>query len=340
MKGNKSRRSVANDRINSFLNNKSVGIKAIKISEAGNIEIKFIAWCLSAARLKLRVNLITLTFTFEQYGSRYQQGIHNVAAKRKAIDTAINGDKNFFETEMIAFLEANMMANQKTDHERFEEMYMGRWDALKPEPISEVPDYVRYAAEAMTKTHGTTGIWGREMQLHSQEHEQLRRERRVDILKAMHARGSTVEEFKESAQQQYEQLQRERDGTPLFTDEQLEHVLHTNNSQKCNTLPLELNTSYPDLDIIEERTTTGEVKYCVAAKKLTDEEVKYLFDDAQRPYNNKLHEIMDKVSADGSVTISIDQSDADKVMLDIIDDTTKSVCDVVRAEIKKSKGDR
>lgn len=307
MKGNKSRRNVANDRVNSFLNNKSVGIKAVKISEAGNIEIKFIAWCLSSAQLKLRVNLTTLTFTFEQYGTRNQQGIHNVATKRKAIDTAINGDKNFFETEMLAFLEANLTINQQTAHDRFKEMYMGRWDALKPEPIpTEVPDYVRYAADSMAKTHGTAGIWGSEMQLYSQEHEQLRRDDlRAEILKSIHASGSTVEEFKYSAQQQYEQLQRERDGTPLFTDEQLERVLHTDNSQKCNTLPLELNASYPDLDIIEERTTTGDINYFVTARKLTDEQVSNLLNVVDKP-PTKLQEIMDNLSADGKVTINID----------------------------------
>lgn len=307
MKGNKSRRSVANDRVNSFLNNKSVGIKTVRISEAGNIEIKFIAWCLSSAQLKLRVNLTTLTFTFEQYGTRNQQGIRNIATKRKAIDTAINGDKNFFETEMLAFLENKGFTTRSKMNDVFKDLYMVQWGELKPEPIpTEVPDYVRYAADSLKL-------------------EADKNQRRYEVIKAIHDKGSTISGFQLEAEKQYAALMRDRDGTPLFTDDQFDEMFN-NADRKYTMLPSELNVSYPDLDIVEERSTKGDLDYYVTARKLTDEQVSNLLNVVERP-PTKLQEIMDNLSADGKVTVTID--------IDTESTTTVDEVETVRIQVNK-----
>lgn len=312
MKQTKSRRSVANQLVNKFINDPRVGIKSIKVSEAGNIAIKCCVYTKTMADIRLRVNLSDLTYVFLFYSASKDSSVKATSTKRKDINCSPHPSNAKFFYDMLSHeLEVHNQIMSVSQ----QEYYMGKWEALRPEPIPDLPDHVRYAAESLSKTHGMSG---RAVELDDREREQLQAKRHTEILQTIHSRGVDVTAFKTAAEHQYEQLLRERDNTPLFSDEQYDRWIEG-----------------------KEQPTTmdGQPVAIGVTHKLTDEEIKYLYDDAQRPYNNKLQELMSTLESDGTVTVSIDQSYADKAMRQAIDMVNKDVCDLVRVEVTKAKKD-
>lgn len=301
-KFNKSRRSIANDRVNAFLNNKSVGIKAVNISEAGNIEIKFIAWYLSSAQLKLRVNLTTLTYVFEHYGTRNQQGIRGVTTKRKAIDTMPDGNKNFFEHEMLAFLEETMLSTRSKINDTFKDMYMVQWgDPMADLTPPVAPDFLIESVKAERKSK-----YDAMQHAHVMYAKMAIDESVINKMAARHPMSAA--EIELAREEKYQQLLRERDNTPLFSDEQYERWIEGKG---------------------QPNKMDGQPVVVGVAHKLTDDEIKSLYDDAQRPYNNKLHEIISNMQADGSVTVTIDMTKENVTLVDEVE--------TVRIQVNKPK---